>query len=160
MVHLLSTRAEMRHSDFLQECARGGLTGDYSRRLSPHSIRDLLEPSVMSSCKVLLNTEPMLKFKQSQGPLHIFQLCINWPDLTWPPRRVQSNMYTIYSKVMTMCYIKENLWLCRKISLNPLDDFWVSVVSSVDALFCRALPSNLLSQPFPLTVMACSTCVE
>lgn len=54
---------------------------DYSRRLSPHSIRDLLEPRVTSSFHVVLNTEPMLEFQQSLGSLHIFQLCIHCHDL-------------------------------------------------------------------------------
>lgn len=43
----------------------------------------------------------------------------------------------------------ENLWLCwTNYSNLPLDDCWVSIVSSVNILFSRALPSNFLSQPF------------
>lgn len=45
---------------------------DYSRSLSPHSIRGLLDPLVTSALNVVLSTESMLEFLRSLGPPDVF----------------------------------------------------------------------------------------
>lgn len=145
--YVLSTRAERSHSDFSQECARGGLMVVYSRRLSPHSIRDLLESWATSSFHVVLNTELMLESQQSLGPPHIFWLCINWHDLP-------GECYQMCTQHMIKSWWAVMPRLCWRNSINlPLCDSWVSDVSSVNGLFCRAPLYNFFITTFPLTVM-------
>lgn len=77
MVHLqciLSSVAGMSQSYFSKECGRRGLVVAHNHRLSPHSIKDLLEPWLTSCVHVVLNCEPTLEFQQSLAPLHMFQL--------------------------------------------------------------------------------------
>lgn len=85
----------------------------------------------------------MLEFWQSLGPLHIFQLCINWPGMTSLKRAIK--LCTGYNKVLMLFYVLGDLWLC-----------WTQLNKSDDGLgFCcslcewpRVFPSNFLSHPF------------
>lgn len=76
---------------------------DYSHRLSPHSIRYLLELWVMSSFHVVLNTEPPQEFQQSLCPVHC--------KLT---RFTLSYNQSLYNQIMpgTHCFFHLCVLLC------------------------------------------------
>lgn len=55
---------------------------DYSRRLSPHSIRDLLDSWVMSFFHVVMNSEKPLELQQSPCPVDFFNFFLVHYKLT------------------------------------------------------------------------------
>lgn len=133
MVHLqyiLSTRVEMNHSEFSQECVREGLTVYYSRRLSPHSVSDLLEPWLMSSfsSEHWINVGILAELGSSSNFPVMYKLTRN--DLS-----EESNQICIQDTIRSWCCFMS--WgTCDSAGHNSINLMtgWVSVVPSVNDL--------------------------